>query len=165
MSNTTAMGLRGGRVLVREQRGPGFDEFLAKWGIVAMEQGSNERRAVGQNHAVEGQPEQLGEAGLARAVEARDPARGQLGTAVLIELGGNPAQQAHELFMNAARAGAGVEAARTRIALGVAAGDDVLADLGLDLFRALFVKVHDRRNVPGDVGGEELMNLHSWPWA
>ena len=79
---------------------------------------------------------------------------------MLVQLGEDAAQQAHELFVDAARAGAGVEAARTRIALGIAAGDDVLADLGLDLFRALLVEVHDGWNVPGDVGGEKLMNLH-----
>jgi hypothetical protein len=49
-----------------------------------------------------------------------------------------------------------------RIALGVAAGDDVLADLRLELRGGLLVEVHDRRDVAGHVGYEQFSDLHGW---
>jgi hypothetical protein len=48
----------------------------------------------------------------------------------------------------------------TWVALRVAAGDDVLVHLVGDLLRALFVEIDDRRNVPRDVVGEQVGDLH-----
>jgi hypothetical protein len=42
------------------------------------------------------------------------------------------------------------------VALGVAAGDDVLGDLDGELLRAVLVEVDDRRDVAGDVGDEQI---------
>ena len=42
---------------------------------------------------------------------------------------------------------AGLHAPAPGVAFGVAARDDVLADLGLELRRRLLVEVHDRRDV------------------
>ena len=60
-------------------------------------------------------------------------------------------------------------AAVVRVALGPAAGDDVLGDLGGELVRGLLVEVHDGRDVPRDVGerrGRESAWCPSWidPW-
>jgi hypothetical protein len=37
---------------------------------------------------------------------------------------------------------------------------DVLVDLGFELLGALLVEVDDGRDVPGDVGEEEVLDLH-----
>ena len=53
-----------------------------------------------------------------------------------------------------------LDALGARITVGIAAGDDVLTDLGIQLGRALFMEINDRRNVAGDIFCEQLSNLH-----
>jgi hypothetical protein len=139
------------------QRGPRGGQLRPLGGVVAGQQRLGQRAAVGQAHAVEGQAQELGEARLTGAVEAGDPAGGQLGAALLVQLARQRLEQVHQLLVDA-----GLHAARARVAVGIAAGDDVLGDLGRELVRALLVEVDDGRDVARDVGGEDLLDTHGW---
>ena len=102
MSKTTASGstfLRSSFQAVRSS---------CRWGECrAPSSASASGCPVGERDAVEREPEQLGEARLTRAVEARDPGVRQLGAAGLVELDRDAAQQPHVLLVDAVRHPAG----------------------------------------------------------
>jgi hypothetical protein len=83
----------GHRIDLGLEAGPGGAQLLAAGAEVAGEQGLGERAAVRELDAVEREAEELGEARLARAVEAGDPAGRQIGAAGAVELVGDRLQQ------------------------------------------------------------------------
>ena len=52
-------------------------------------------------------------------------------------------------------------AAPTGMPVGIPARDDVFRDFRRQIGGILLVEVDDRRDVAGDVGGEEFLDLHS----
>jgi hypothetical protein len=115
---------------------------------VAGQPGVGQAGAVGQALVVEREPEELGEARLARAIEPGDPRRGELGAAGLVELADDVGQQPDVVLVDALLA-------VMKVAHGPAAGDDVLADLvRLSFCGQLLMKIDDRWDVAGDVGSE-----------
>jgi hypothetical protein len=130
---------------------PGGAELGGARGEVAGEPGLGQGAPVGEGDAVEGEAEELGEAGLSGAVEAGDPGRRQLRAAGFVELGAQGAQEAHVLLVDALG-----DAAVVGVIGGPAARDDVLADLGGQLLGRLLVEVHDGRDVARDVRLEQL---------
>jgi hypothetical protein len=139
MSKTTAIG----SIFVRRRLQASAQLGGAGRGVAGDSQASASERPSGSD-AVEGEAEELGEARLAGAVEARDPGAGQLGAAGLVEFGGDVGEQADVLLVDAAG-----HAAVVGVTLGPAAGDDVLADLGGDFGRGLLVEVDDRAGCRG----------------
>ena len=133
------------------EAGPGGAQLVVVGAEIAGQQGLGERAAVRELVAVEREAEELGEARLAGAVEAGDPAGRQIGTSGAVELVGDRPQQRDIMLVDALG-----DALLAGVALGVAAGDDVLGDLDGELLRAVLVEVDDRRDVAGDVGDEQL---------
>jgi hypothetical protein len=151
MSNTTAIGS-----ICARRRGVGVLQLARQRRGVATQPGLGQRATAGQLDAVEGQAQELGEARLARAVEARDPRRRlELEAVRLGQLAADAGEQADVLLVDAAG-----HALVMRVVRGEAAGDDVLVDLGGQLGRGLLVEVDDRRDVAGDVRDEEIAELH-----
>jgi hypothetical protein len=120
---------------------------------VLREQGVGQGGAIGQRAAIKRKAQELGEARLARTVEARDPAGGKLGTPVLAELRAHGGQEVHELLVNALLGGA-------RVPGRIAARDDVLLDLALQFRRLLLVEVDHRGDGSRDVSLEDVPNQH-----
>jgi hypothetical protein len=137
------------------QRGPGIHQLLASGRVIPLEKRLHEQAATGKPGVVEGEAEELGEARLARAEEAGDPGGGQRRSALFVELCGDGLEQVDELVVDA-----GLEPPGPRVTVWEAAGDDVLGDLCLQLLRVLLMEVDDRRDVPRDVGDEEVLDLH-----
>jgi len=143
-----------------EQTLPGFAQLLVERRAVPGQQGLGQPGAAGQDHAVQGQAQELGEAGLTRAEEPGDPAVGKLGAALALQFGPDGAQQVLHLLVDAVR-----HAGVARVFLGVAAGDDVLPDLLLHPLGVLLVEVDHGRDVSGDVRLEDLLDQHgATPW-
>ena len=122
----------GDRLHLLGERGPRVDELLPSGRVIALEEGGGEGLAVGEHHAVEREPEELGEARLAGAVEAGDPRRRKLGAPLLLQLLGDAPEEVDELLVDAR-----LHPARTRVVVGIAPRDDVLADLRVRAWRAL----------------------------
>ena len=98
MSNTTAIGsTRSTQCL------PGRTKLGGLRRGIPPEPGLGERRAVWKHDTVEREAQELGEAGLARAIEARDPRRGQLWASGPGEVGRHVGEQPHVLLVNAPR--------------------------------------------------------------
>ena len=140
----------GHRVDLLAKRFPGVFELSRQGGAVAIQPGLRERRAIRQRHAIEGQAEQLGEDRLTRSKETRDPGGGQLRAPWLFQLAADPPQQAHVLLMDAIG-----HALAIGVPLRPAAGDDVFADLGLNLGRGLLMEIDHRRDIAGDIRFEQ----------
>lgn len=101
--------------------------------------------------SVQGEAQELGEARLARSVEAGDPGGRKLGAPGLVALARHRLQQVDKLLVNAR-----AHPLRPGIGVGVATGDDVLSDFVGELLRALLMKINHRRNVAGDVESEQV---------
>jgi len=141
----------GHRIDPGHEAGPGGAQLVVLGAEVAGEQGLGERAAVREQGAVEREAEELGEARLARAVGAGDPAGRQVGAAGAVELVGDRVQQRDIMLVDALG-----DALLAGVALGVTAGDDVFGDLDGELLRGVLVEVDDRRDVAGDVGDEQV---------
>ena len=68
----------GNRVDRLAKGAPRVAELLTTWRCITRKQSFRERPSIWERHTVERQPQQLREARLARAVEARNPGRGEV---------------------------------------------------------------------------------------
>jgi len=126
--------------------------------IIGLQQRFGQALAVGQLTMIQRVAQQFGKAGFTRPEEFGDQAGGQIAAARLFELLGQIASQMHERLVNALTG-----SVLTRVAGLESARDDVFGHLGQQFLWALFVKLDDRRNIPGDIGSEDFLNFHGPP--